>query len=53
MNENDQVRLWARVIRRHRIDQSIIVPVEGEDVMEALREICRRLDLQFRAIAQA
>lgn len=47
MNENEQIRLWGRVIRHHRIDKSIIVPVEGEDVMEALREICRQLDLQF------
>jgi hypothetical protein len=47
MNENEQVRLWARVIRRHRIDQSLIVPIADDDVMEALREICRRLDLQF------
>ena len=47
MNENEQIRLWGRVIRHHRIEQSIIVPIEGEDVMEALREICRRLDVQF------
>lgn len=47
MNENEQLRLWGRIIRHHRIDRSVIVPVQGEDVMEALREICRRLDLQF------
>lgn len=47
MNENEQLRLWGRIIRHHRIDRSVIVPVQGEDVMEALREICRQLDLQF------
>lgn len=47
MNENEQLRLWGRIIRHHRIDRSIIVPIEGENVMDALREICRRLDLQF------
>lgn len=47
MNENEQLRLWGRIIRHHRIDKSIIVPIQGEDVMDALREICRRLDLQF------
>lgn len=48
MNEkNSQVRLWGRVICRHRIEQSVIVPIQDNDVMEALREICRQLDLQF------
>ena len=47
MNENEQVRLWGRIIRHHRIEKSVIVPVENEDVMEALREICHTLDLQF------
>ena len=37
MNENEQVRLWGRIIRHHRIEKSVIVPVENEDVMEALR----------------
>lgn len=46
MNENEQVRLWGKIIRKHRIDKSLVVPIEDEDVMEALRELCRHFDLQ-------
>ena len=42
----DQPRLWGRVIRDHRIVMNETVPIENGDYEAALRELCRRFDLQ-------
>ena len=39
-------RLWGRIIRNHRIDQSETVDIENGDIEEAFLEICRRFDVQ-------
>ncbi|MCR4706347.1 MAG: hypothetical protein K5746_00210 [Clostridiales bacterium] len=41
-----QSRLWGRVIRDHRIISNETVPIEDGDFDTALRELCRRFDLQ-------
>lgn len=42
----EQPRLWGRVIRDHRIAMNETVPLENGDYEAALRELCRRFDLQ-------
>ena len=41
----ENLRLWGRVIRDHRIVSSETIPMEEGDFESALRELCRRLDL--------
>ena len=42
----DNYRLWGRIIRNHRIDQSETVDIENGDIESAFVEICRRFDVQ-------
>lgn len=42
----NEPRLWGRLIRNHRIDMNDTVSIEGGDYETALRELCRRFDLQ-------
>ena len=39
-------RLWARVVRRHRIVKSETVDIASGDFEAALLEACRRFDVQ-------
>lgn len=43
MNSN---RLWARLIRHHRIIRQETLPIENDDLEETFLEICRRFDVQ-------
>lgn len=43
----DTMRLWGRIIKNHRIAKSLTVNVEDGDVQEALRSICRQLDIPY------
>lgn len=38
-------RLWARIIKRHRIDQQATRDCRFEDVEDALTEMCREFDI--------
>ncbi|MDL2317590.1 hypothetical protein LJC74_00660 [Eubacteriales bacterium OttesenSCG-928-A19] len=37
--------LWARAIRRHRIARSETVPMENDDLVDALGLLCAKLDI--------
>ena len=38
-------RLWARIIRKHRIERQATYDCRFEDVEEALTELCRQFDV--------
>ena len=38
-------RLWARIIRKHRIERQGTYDCRYEDVQEALTELCREFDI--------
>jgi len=38
-------RLWARIIRKHRIERQGTYDCRYEDVEEALTELCREFDI--------
>ena len=38
-------RLWARIIRKHRIERQGTCECQGGDVHEALTELCREFDI--------
>ncbi len=37
--------IWARTIVRHRIDQSETIPLENGEVLDALSQLCARMDI--------
>ena len=39
-------RLWGRIIQDHRIISSETVCIEDDDLERAIRELCRRFDIQ-------
>lgn len=38
-------RLWVRLMKKQRIVRHLTVPCEMGDVMEALGEVCRQMDV--------
>ena len=38
-------RLWARIIKKHRIERQATCDCRYEDVEEALTELCREFDI--------
>ena len=38
-------RLWARIIKKHRIERQATYDCRYEDVEEALTELCREFDI--------
>ena len=38
-------RLWAKIIKRHRIERQATAPCAWEGVEDALTELCREFDI--------